>query len=298
MMIKGGPTTSTGRAGHWDVNFIKERPGTESDNNPQEIPIVEASESLERHPEFFFDDTLITIQIGRTLFKVHKYQLAKSEVFSDMFKTPRHKNNGPEEGSSAEYPIKLEGVAASDFAALLRVLYASQFSSSQLVPEAPLIISAFRLANMFKFTDLRAYLLPLVEKSLDDVDKIVFAREFGIKEWPAPAHIRLCKREGVLSTEEASKLGVQSVLLISRMREKYRSQVIMATTETVYCKRCAGWQYYGTGCYTCQHCHTNGRDSYLLYLGPGTIGTRTTTNDTALEEEVKKWTEDEYITKC
>ncbi|CAE6479407.1 unnamed protein product [Rhizoctonia solani] len=182
-MIKGGPATSTGRTGHWVVNFVEEKSGTESGGNPQEIPRAEASESLERHPEFFLDDTLVTIQIGKTLFKVHKYQLTKSEVFSDMFKIPSPKGGGPDEGSSPEHPIKLDGVAASDFAVLLRVLYASQFSSSQLVPEASLIIPAFRLANMFNFSDLRTHLLPLAEKSLDDVDKIVFAREFDIKEW-------------------------------------------------------------------------------------------------------------------
>jgi hypothetical protein len=58
------------------------------------------------------------------LFNVHKYQLIKSEVFSDMFKIPKPDSNEPEEGSSPEHPIIIEGVAPSDFTALLRVLYA------------------------------------------------------------------------------------------------------------------------------------------------------------------------------
>ncbi|KAH7338042.1 hypothetical protein B0J17DRAFT_557209, partial [Rhizoctonia solani] len=137
----------------------------------------------------------------------------------------------PEAGSSPEYPIVIKGVAASDFAALLKVLYARQvwlsstfyfhshFSGEQHVPETPLIIPAFRLANLLDFSELRTYLLPLAEQNLGDVDKIVFAREFDITEWLAPAHVHLCQREEPLSTEEARKLGVDSVLILWRMRE-------------------------------------------------------------------------------
>ncbi|CAE6421768.1 unnamed protein product, partial [Rhizoctonia solani] len=161
-----------------------------------------------------------------------------------MFKMPKPEGDGPEEGSSPEHPIIINGVSASDFAALLTVLYAGQFSSNQPTLNAPLIIPAFRLANMFNFSELRAYLLPLAEENLDDVDKIVFAREFDIKEWLAPAHIRLCQRDDHLSAEEARKLEVDSVLMISRMRERHRTRSSAAIANNVYCHKCCGWQYY------------------------------------------------------
>ncbi|CAE6408943.1 unnamed protein product [Rhizoctonia solani] len=165
-------------------------------DNPNEIDISDdesgtgSSEPLERHPEFFFDNTLVAIQskVGKTLFNVHKYQLAKSKVFSERFKMRELEGDEPEEGSSPERPIKLTGVSTSDFTALLRVLYASHFSSNQPAPEAPLIVPAFRLANIFNFSELRIFLFPLAEKNLNDVDKITFAKEFDIKEWLAPAH--------------------------------------------------------------------------------------------------------------
>ncbi|KAG8739299.1 hypothetical protein FRC11_000775, partial [Ceratobasidium sp. 423] len=87
-------------------------------------PNVELSGVIVRHPEFFFDNTLVAIQVENTLFNVHKYQLTKSEVFSDMFKTPKVEDNEPEAGSSPEHPIIIKDIAASDFAALLKVLYA------------------------------------------------------------------------------------------------------------------------------------------------------------------------------
>ncbi|EUC54513.1 BTB/POZ domain protein, partial [Rhizoctonia solani AG-3 Rhs1AP] len=160
----------------------------EGSNTSAETSNNRSSEPLERHPEFFFDNTLVAIQVEKTLFNVHKYQLVKSEVFSDMFGIPKPEGDQPEEGSSPENPIELKGVSAADFTALLRVLYASYFSSNPPAPEASLIVPAFRLANMFNFSQLRAFLLPFAEENLDDVDMIVFAREFDIKEWLVPAH--------------------------------------------------------------------------------------------------------------
>ncbi|KAH7304010.1 hypothetical protein B0J17DRAFT_691394 [Rhizoctonia solani] len=92
-----------------------------------------------------------------------------------MFKLPKVKDGKPEEGSSPDHPIKMNGVRAPDFAALLKVLYAHYFSTHETKPEASLIIPAFRLANMWGFSDLQFCLLSLSEKVLCDIDKIVFA---------------------------------------------------------------------------------------------------------------------------
>ncbi|KAF8598504.1 hypothetical protein BDV93DRAFT_416558, partial [Ceratobasidium sp. AG-I] len=122
--------------------------------------------------------------------------------------------------SSTENPIVMEGVSAADFESLLTVLYATHFSTNQPAPDASLIIPAFRLANKWNFADLRAYLIPLAEKVLSDVDKIIFAREFDVKDWLVPAHTKLCQRAEALTSEEALKLGVESLLLIFRIREE------------------------------------------------------------------------------
>ncbi|CUA72025.1 hypothetical protein RSOLAG22IIIB_04886 [Rhizoctonia solani] len=273
-------------------------------DNPNEIERsdedsdTESSGPPERHPEFFFDNTLIAIQVKRTLFNVHKYQLAKSEVFSERFKIRKAEGDGPEEGSSPDYPIKLKGVSASDFTALLRVLYASHFSSNQPAPEAPLIIPAFRLAHMFNFSELRAYLLPLAEENLNDVDKIAFAREFGIKQWLAPAHIRLCEREEHLSGEEARKLGVESVLIISRMREQHRNKPSSSpfVTNNYYCNGCIGMSgpVGSSNCSICGH-----YVSVVRCNGPGRIaqGGTTVGSNTTIEAGVNKWVEDGCVMK-
>lgn len=52
------------------------------------------------------------------------------------------------------------------------------------------------------------YLTLLAEKGLSDVGKIIFAREFDVKDWLAPAHTKLCQRTEAFTSEEAAKLGV------------------------------------------------------------------------------------------
>ncbi|KDN37624.1 hypothetical protein RSAG8_10029, partial [Rhizoctonia solani AG-8 WAC10335] len=295
-MASNNPVAPTNRAGHWILNFVDEASGTKSEDSPNKTHGTSASETVVNHPKFFFDNILVAIRIENTLFNVHKYQLTKSEVFSDMFKMPKGEGNGPEEGSSPEHPIVLKGVAASDFTALLTVLYASQFSTDQPTPKAALIVPAFRLANMFNFSELRAYLLPLAEKSLGDVEKIVFAREFNIKEWLAPAHIRLCQRDEPLSSEEARKLGAESVLIVSRMREQHRVRPSSSpfTVYNGYCFGCAGMTYVdgGVGCAGCGGNPSN--PGFLRYNGPGRMVQNAVTkmDNTTIEAGVKKWVED------
>lgn len=64
-------------------------------------------------------------KIEDTLFNVHKYQLMKSETFSNMFRIGGEADHEDAEGSSPKNPITMSGVAASDFEALLTVLYAT-----------------------------------------------------------------------------------------------------------------------------------------------------------------------------
>ncbi|QRV78372.1 The BTB (BR-C, ttk and bab)/POZ (Pox virus and Zinc finger) domain [Ceratobasidium sp. AG-Ba] len=240
---------------------------------------ITTSRVKKEHPKFFFDNTLVVLEIEDTLFNVHKYQLMKSETFSDMFQAA---NRDPEEGSCREKPIILQGISALDFECLLTVLYATRFSTYQPAPEASLIIPAFRLANLWNFSDLRVYLLPLAEKELSDVDKIVFAREFDIKEWLAPAHTRLCEREQPPTTDEALKLGVHSLLLITRVREESRKAITSCTTPT--CGPCAGLHVYSNGDYlTCAKCGSRTR----------VVQARSASSaDTPIGVKVQKWVDE------
>ncbi|KAG9119009.1 hypothetical protein FRC07_006189 [Ceratobasidium sp. 392] len=181
-------------------------------NNQGSKPSV----AVKRHSEFYMDNSLIVIQTEDTLFRVHEYLLRQSETYLDVF---GRISEDPKWGTCPENPFVLEDVTVSDFECLLKMLYARQFTTHQLKPEPSLIIPAFRLARKWKFEGLVAYLLPLAEKELNDVEKVALAREFNNKEWLVIAHINLCLRTEPFTTDEAVKLGVHSLLLIYRLRD-------------------------------------------------------------------------------
>ncbi|CAE7162891.1 unnamed protein product [Rhizoctonia solani] len=246
--------------------------------------------ATKRHPRFYFDDTLLVIQVEDTLFKVHQHQLLKSETFSDMLKMPQNIYGNPEEGSP-EHPIVLKGVSVTDFEALMTVLYTSHFSCQKPAPEASLLIPASRLANIWGFSDLYNCLLSLAETVLGDVDKIVFAREFGLPAWLGPAHKNLCERPEPITTEEARKLGIDSLLLISRLREQFRPPKPARDLDTSYCESCAG-VYHSIGTITCASCRTRMGSGYHHKNFPHSASTRM-----AISEAVNQWIVDGCVLK-
>jgi hypothetical protein len=61
------------------------------------------------------------VQVERRLFKVPRYQFTRySDVFNAVFSLPKMDQL---EGTSDEFPFKLEGVSSVDFQRLLTVLY-------------------------------------------------------------------------------------------------------------------------------------------------------------------------------
>ncbi|KAH7338084.1 hypothetical protein B0J17DRAFT_598442 [Rhizoctonia solani] len=154
--------------------------------------------------------------------------------------------------------------------------------------------SCISVGKLWGFSDLCDCLLPLVEKALCDIDKIILARELGIENWLSPAHIRLCQRREQLTAEEARKLGIDSVLLITRMREQNVSKDKRRLSAGYYCASCSGFSSSGGSSnpynsVTCKGCQASVY-SFVHYNGGGAIMTDPGTRNSAfLEAEVKKW---------
>ncbi|KAG8708199.1 hypothetical protein FRC09_001386, partial [Ceratobasidium sp. 395] len=98
---------------------------------------------------------------------------------------------------------------------------------------------------MWNFESVCTHLKPLAERVLDHADKIVFAREFGLTDWLAPAHARLCLRQENLTSEEAGKLGLESVFFIFKCREAHQ---LGNRCKTAHCPTC--------GNSTCRNCRS------------------------------------------
>ncbi|KAG8707364.1 hypothetical protein FRC09_001866 [Ceratobasidium sp. 395] len=202
---------------------------------------------VDRHPKFYFNNDLIAVQVENTLFNVHKHQLLKSTTLSNMFTIAGESESKrtSHEGASLDHPIVMQGVSASDFECLLKVLYINHFLQDHQLSELnpSIVVPAFRLANMWKFEELCSYLNPLAERVLGQADKIAFARQFNITEWLVPAHVKLCLRQERITAQEASKVGLDSLLFISRFREENPKKVY-GTSYCASCSRANGYHHY------------------------------------------------------
>ncbi|QRV93151.1 The BTB (BR-C, ttk and bab)/POZ (Pox virus and Zinc finger) domain [Ceratobasidium sp. AG-Ba] len=110
-------------------------------------------------------------------------------------------------------------MSAADFESFLTVLYAPRITWKE--PDlAQHYVPAYRIAKQVGYEELEPCILPLIEAQLDDVDKIIFAREFDKEEWLINSHMRLSKRKEPLTPQEARKLGLESVHMICHLREE------------------------------------------------------------------------------
>ena len=75
---------------------------------------------LTRHPEFWFNDGSVILNVETTSFRVHSSILCKhSTVFADMFSLPQLATREEQDGC----PVVDMPDSAEDFACLLRAFY-------------------------------------------------------------------------------------------------------------------------------------------------------------------------------
>ena len=60
-----------------------------------------------------------------------------------------------------------------------------------------------------------------LEPPINNAEKIVMAKKFGVEEWLLPACVALVERRDPLTYAEAEKLGLDVTVLLSEAREKY-----------------------------------------------------------------------------
>lgn len=181
----------------------------------------------------------------------------------------------------------------------------SRFTNLAPNYDPEIIVPAFRLAQMWSFSDLRDHLLPLVKDALGCVDKIVLAREAGIQEWLAPAYVELCQRAEPINMEEATKLGMHSTVMINRMREQFRpSQSVPnpGRAGSHLCQSCIGAAWTAKrGNDNCGRCHS--QSSYYYYFDnavPPSLASSSPAppnGNKELESQVKKWVEGGCVTE-
>lgn len=171
-----------------------------------------------------FIEPTIVFQVQNALFGVPRSQVLKSGFFRGMMESP---HLGDSKEGSAEHPIifdertKITRSDMKNFCAVLDIRACESAPGFSVAEWA----SAYRLAKMWEFEQLRDYIFKHLNTSITNpFDRIEYADALGFSQWVAPALCELCTRDAALTAAEGARLGFARFAEVSRLRETGRSK--------------------------------------------------------------------------
>ncbi|KAL5511358.1 hypothetical protein ACEPAH_4574 [Sanghuangporus vaninii] len=185
---------------------------TDNDSSP-------TTSGKQRDEQFYY--TLTTFEVENILFRVPRrpFEL-ESPVFKEMFELP---SDGSSDGNTDEKPLTLSGITVESFRAFLRVLLDPAYGLRSELQQDDWI-SVLRLSHMWSCD--RLFALAVRELSFvedDPILKITLAKTYNIGDWLPPAYFSLVTRAEPLTLEEAEKLGMETTMKLTEVREsRYR----------------------------------------------------------------------------
>ncbi|KAJ7145919.1 hypothetical protein C8R44DRAFT_601213 [Mycena epipterygia] len=191
-----------------------------------------------RHPEYYFADGNLVIQVSDTLFRLWDGALRRHSTAFPVpvpVASPQMDNKGAagvENGNVAvgtddAHPLVLEGVESADFERLLWVIYPPVIG--QCLATTPDDWTAIlSLATRYAFPAIRTLALrelgalSMEDKDMDPVSKIALLAKYDVpRQWAYGAFVALCARQGALELEEGRRLGVEMTVLVAGARCVY-----------------------------------------------------------------------------
>ncbi|KAG6813760.1 hypothetical protein H0H92_007712 [Tricholoma furcatifolium] len=161
------------------------------------------------------------IQVENTLFKIWDGSFRRhSEFFKSAPASLLDMGKG-DEGSDDEHPLVLDGVQVADFERLLWIVYPAAIGSFK-AKTAQDWTSVLDLATRWQFKDIRELSIKELGKfEIDPIEKIELQQKYQVKrQWAWSAFNALCSRPNGLDVVEGRRLGVETIINISAVREK------------------------------------------------------------------------------
>lgn len=82
-------------------------------------------------------------------------------------------------------------------------------------------ISVLKLSTMWRFIDIRKLSITrLTAMTLDSAERVVLAKEYKVPQWLQTGCQELAVRMGMMSDEEAQKIGYQTAIRVWHIREE------------------------------------------------------------------------------
>ncbi|PBK86911.1 hypothetical protein ARMGADRAFT_1086017 [Armillaria gallica] len=176
-----------------------------------------------------------------SLVRVPKHNLVgKSEVFDSMLSLPQ--GGSEPEGISDEKPIQLAGIKKVDFERLLQIIY--PIDSTKL-PDLSVNgwVSVLTLSSLWRMSVRKTAMERLTSRlsQISPVDRILLGRRYSVAHWISSGYEELASREGVVSLEEAERVGLGTALRIEHIRESLFAVGLRKQPRTntpIYCGSC------------------------------------------------------------
>ncbi|KAK0494878.1 hypothetical protein EDD18DRAFT_1172831 [Armillaria luteobubalina] len=178
------------------------------------------SPSPSRDKDYYWET--IVLQVEDTLIRVPKHHLVgHSEVFDSMLSLPQGKNDP--EGISDEKPIQLAGIKKVDFDRLLQIIYPIDNSR---VPDLSVNgwVSVLALSSLWRMSVRKTAIERLTSRlsQISPIDRIILGRRYSVTSWISSGYEELASRAGVVSLEDAERIGLGTALRIEHIREKFQ----------------------------------------------------------------------------
>ncbi|KAL5490048.1 hypothetical protein ACEPAI_4881 [Sanghuangporus weigelae] len=170
----------------------------------------------QRDNDFYI--SFIIFEVESTLFRVPRHPFeANSGTFRDMFASIPETLTA--EGSSDINPLILNGVAATDFRALVKALLSPAYGS-KIELDVTEWISVLRLAHLWTFRKLLDAAIEEIDRlSIDPALKISLAKKYNVSKWLRQSYFKLVMRLEPLTAAEVETIGTQCVLKLCEIRE-------------------------------------------------------------------------------
>jgi len=189
--------------------------------------------TVTKDEEFYVDDKTIIIRVEDKLFKLPQHVLTKhSPVLRSVFTSQEHPDDAewdgtePSEGelgdgSSDERAFVLEGVKASEFVSLLRLIYPTSKNGKLFDFSLDEWKSILKIAASYEMAEVKAFAVERIKPLLGDSPslQVQMARVHNVKEWLLPAFHELVKRKDPLDEEDVKLIGLTDALKVMSLRE-------------------------------------------------------------------------------
>ncbi|KAG8933220.1 hypothetical protein FRC01_010371 [Tulasnella sp. 417] len=186
--------------------------------------VASAADSTTSDPLNFIETTII-FKVQDAQFSLPRKQVLKSGFFRGMLESP---HLGDSKEGTAEHPIVFDamtGITKSDMKSFCAILDIRAFESETRFSIAQWT-SAYRLAKMWDFEQLRDYIFKHLDESTssDPLKRIEIADLLGFDQWIAPALAQLCHRKEYITPMDGVRLGFNRFAEVCRLREHPRQR--------------------------------------------------------------------------